>query len=59
MQGLKPQVAEITESRCAADRFRRELRRRVALLEGLDEVHCSACMTNACSSTRREIMLAS
>lgn len=38
MQGLKPQVAEITESAMRGEiEFAESLRRRVALLEGLDE----------------------
>ena len=38
MQGLKPQVAEITESAMRGEiDFAESLRRRVALLEGLDE----------------------
>ena len=53
MQGLKPQVAEITEAAMRGEiEFRESLTRRVALLKGLDAARCSASMTNACAYRR-------
>ena len=59
MVGLKPQVAAITESAMRGEiEFAESLRRRVALLGGLDEVPCSAFTTSGCASARAPLMLA-